>query len=985
MDKQFKIYSINFGAFYTDEEKQINKEKNDVCNQMHDIEAYYKFIIKYKIKEDELTFNEYLEKRKEKGSLNEYYERSKEENKQWESKLRELTDSERKLKKKHKGISENKRAKKKAVNDKNYKELIKEKKQKNTELKEKLKEFKDIRKLRQDSLVNENLINLFDNSFSRTIGIENNVTTLGIICITISHYDVMNQLINDGFTYNDGENTYKYRVLTSSAGQIRKKKIVFIKEDVWNEFSYSIMCGLSWDRINSLGGMNINKFLAYLALQNSATDVLEGFNIDECIVVKDFETTLKDREVEFIEKTSIEKINKKTGEKYTQLIIKDPIVVKKDIAIEHSDGCGLCLTKKKSFQIRLPFIKGLMTYANYKKFCDDTEGSTTKLIDLWGKEWDINEDNIKYIFTKSQFKMSKYYNNIYINEDDEENGIKPFVYGWDVYKACYKTYNCHASYCNEEENKLDFRRGQFNYQYWQSLTDVEDDEIKHFTDGLVDKINDCHTDIKTMLDVFGVNDKNKTMNIEQRILHKYPVLLKDFHFQDSLSSKLAKIKKEAKSGKFKIKSINTFLLPDVYAWMQWMFCGVSDPRGLLEDGEVSCKYFEENDLLLDRSPHLFREHAKRKNITKDNCKDDKKKKLMEEYFCSNGIYTSCHDLITKILMFDVDGDHALVSCDEVLLDIVERNCKDIIPLYYDMGKAGAENISTDNIVNSLKSAFKYGNIGIYSNKVTNLWNVDDFNKNTMNLIKLLTAMNNYSIDSAKTLEMVELADEEKIKYKQLLKEANQQMPYFFQFAKDKDKENVKDKNISTVNRICNEIETNVIDNYKYDFSKLGKFNVRYLVSNKWTSIDINSEKSKLLIDKYEEIDKEKNKLFIKAKNNKQETDKVAPSIYDICRNEFNTYLKDTEMDFNIASDILIKYYFGEKKNTKKTLLINLFGDRILNNLDNNLKDKTFGFCECCGERFDKLNNKAKYCTKCAKEIKREMNKENMKKYRSVVK
>ena len=154
MDKQFKIYSINFGAFYTDEEKQINKEKNDVCNQMHDIEAYYKFIIKYKIKEDELTFNEYLEKRKEKGSLNEYYERSKEENKQWESKLRELTDSERKLKKKHKGISENKRAKKKAVNDENYKELIKEKKQKNTELKEKLKEFKDIRKLRQDSLVN---------------------------------------------------------------------------------------------------------------------------------------------------------------------------------------------------------------------------------------------------------------------------------------------------------------------------------------------------------------------------------------------------------------------------------------------------------------------------------------------------------------------------------------------------------------------------------------------------------------------------------------------------------------------------------------------------------------------------------------------------------------------------------------------------------------------------------------------------------------
>ena len=35
--------------------------------------------------------------------------------------------------------------------------------------------------------------------------------------------------------------------------------------------------------------MNINKYLAYLALCNSGTDRWENFNIDKSIVVKDFE------------------------------------------------------------------------------------------------------------------------------------------------------------------------------------------------------------------------------------------------------------------------------------------------------------------------------------------------------------------------------------------------------------------------------------------------------------------------------------------------------------------------------------------------------------------------------------------------------------------------------------------------------------------------------------------------------------------------
>ena len=43
-------------------------------------------------------------------------------------------------------------------------------------------------------------------------------------------------------------------------------------------------------------------------------------------------------------------------------------------------------------------------------------------------------------------------------------------------------------------------------------------------------------------------------------------------------------------------------------------------------------------------------------------------------------------------------------------------------------------------------------------------------------------------------------------------------------------------------------------------------------------------------------------------------------------------------------------------------------------------------CETCGKMVKQQGNKPKkYCNKCAKKIKQDMNRENMKKYRNVVK
>lgn len=146
--------------------------------------------------------------------------------------------------------------------------LIKHKREKAKESKEKLltllsnkvaqNELTDgkdhIRSIKEGSLNDNNVISVFDSALSRTIGIKQDELTDALIVVQVYYFDVFKDISFYGFTYK-GE---KYRYFTSSAGQIRKKKAVFIKETVWDEIERTIMCGLTIEKINSKGGNNVN-------------------------------------------------------------------------------------------------------------------------------------------------------------------------------------------------------------------------------------------------------------------------------------------------------------------------------------------------------------------------------------------------------------------------------------------------------------------------------------------------------------------------------------------------------------------------------------------------------------------------------------------------------------------------------------------------------------------------------------------------------
>ncbi|MEK4907352.1 hypothetical protein [Niallia sp. FSL M8-0099] len=762
-----------------------------------------------------------------------------------------------------------------------------------------------IRKLRNEVLKDNKVISIFDSVLTRTLSMKQNTLSEDIMVVQTYYFQILEDLIKNGFIHND----QKYIYLTSSAGQIRTKKSVFIREELWEKHKDSLLCGLSIEKINSFGGVNINKYQAYLALSNSATDEWDNFNIDRSIVVNDLETDVHSL-VDYIDRNTYS-IERKVM----------------DIPIEHTDGCGMILPRKskKSFMVRLPWCKGLLVPFPFDKFAKIFDAY--KVTDIYGKEWDIKKDRIEVIFTKSQFKMWKYYNS------------------WEEYKESFKKYKCHAAKLNEEDVGVD---ANLNYQMLQTLTDITVEELTDIARSTCKDILTIGEDKETMLRVLGATKDNKKKNHFQNALLIYPELLNDVHSKKVIKDKKKSLVKDAKAAKLNTKGKYTFLCPDLYAFCEKLFLDIASPNGLLSENEVYCSLYEEGKLDILRSPHLYREHG-----IKINLKDDEKSK----WFITKGIYTSVKDPISKMLQFDNDGDKALVIQDETLVKVAERNMQGIVPLYYEMAKAEAELITNENIHRSLIMAYK-ANIGEISNNITKIWNSNNIN---LDVIKWLCMENNFTIDFAKTLFMPARPDNVKEQISSYIKN---KVPYFFVHAKDKDIKNVEPINDSVVNKL-----EYIIPKKRILFKKVaGKFNYKLLMKNKKVEMDED------IIEKYNSLNSNK-KWRHKIESGINSNDKLY--IYKVIRDEI--LMINNDIDY--VTDVLVKYLYSEKNSKNKTTLWESFGDVLFKNLEINLKNTTQ--CESCGKRIIIKSNRTKYCEKCWKEKEREIWRVNKRKVRSV--
>lgn len=345
----------------------------------------------------------------------------------------------------------------------------------------------------------------------------------------------------------------------------------------------------------------------------------------------------------------------------------------------------------------------------------------------------------------------------------------------------------------------------------------------------------------------------------------------------------------------------------------------------------------------------------------------------------------------------VDGDKSLVIADETIINVAKRNIEkfDIVPLYYDMKKAHAVHLDSDSIYNGLNAAFVGGNIGIYSNNISKIWNSDTFvngsideQRDAVNLIKILCMENNYVIDYAKTLYKPTRPD---AVHEKINSYTNKPLPHFFKYAKDKKGNQICDANMSFVNKL-----ESIVKNPRLNFRKLdiGKIDYKLLMHDPDIEANVSltgngriiEEETDPIIVEYNRFSKEYylsvDSSICSASENKSDSYMRAQLKYRHIANEIRSSLsKFGYSDVEIA-DILVKYLYDIRPNSmNKAALWICYGNIIYDNLSGKIRyGKKAIQCVDCGEWFD-INikdNESCRCDSCRDEYKKKLRREQNK-------
>lgn len=794
-----------------------------------------------------------------------------------------------------------------------------------------------------------------------------------IIYMEIFHNEIMWQIIRDDIKIA-GKN---YILYSATTGQVRNTTITLIEKEFFEKNKKSLYVGLSVESINANGGMNVGKYISYNALPLSSSVLPEKeIDIERCILVKGLETIVKGK-VKFIDIQEDD-----NGQHYVADTPED--CVEKDIMIEHTDGAGMFLPGElpSSCQIRSGYFKGAIFPFDFRLFAKNVANNTI-IPDAWGKEIDVEKEDIRFLFTTSQLKMWKQYGS------------------WDEYKKAFNDNNIKISinsYANPAKETVTFA-----YQYLQTLPYGCD--IKKICSPAKNDLIKLHTDLEYTMEAMGYTDDSETeidvipdnevwvdtedtdadvaitdniqtdtiTNKSERCnsliaeaINIYPALINDSYIMCKIRKMVQSKRKNYRGGKIPVKGYYSYAVPDMYAFCEYLFCKDKKPKGLVPKNYVYNKYYDEKKdvehLICLRSPHLSRyEYGKRDLIKSDDCR--KWFKYME-----SDTIVSCHDLISKTLQMDWDGDEILVSNDEELFNLAKTLPEE--PLYYEMQQSDPEIITPEAIYDTLVKGFDNNVIGDSSNAITKLWNsLDATKENTMlydEAINVYCAYSNYGIDYPKTGKSLALGKYEELynklvpprKGESIFAESEIKHPNFFIEAKGKKSRNVAKPTKNVMDRLKKYIGegTGRLAYTYFNDSEQNKFDYRMLMNNE---VGKDNKTAKFEVCRY---DNEYQKLYLTLKRRKASKRAICSSIDKEVRRKnvdsvervarFETFhyhcVKEIKKIFtnkngwfnvNMAVNYLIdmEYTQHEFVTSSKDILWKCFGHIILENLQKNIK------------------------------------------------
>ena len=706
---------------------------------------------------------------------------------------------------------------------------------------------------------------------------------------------ILKQIIDRGLDIGDKH----YIFFSSTTNQMKRGESILISEEFYKAHEEEITFGLTTDKVNEKGGCNTGKWLAYNGLLLSTSFEPAGYeiDIDNCLVVPDFKTAVNE-EVEFID--------------HDDVSITGIHVMRDDIEIPQTDGAGMFLpgVLPTTAQIRCGHIKGCIFPFDFRKFLrlKNVNGRVPSPIipDVWGEKHNVIEENIKVFFTASQVKLHSYYNS------------------WDEFKEAFKKSGKKIA-INKFADIKPKGYAKTSYQFIQTLSSekLTNEKIEELCKDTLEYLNKLKTDADKIAEILSepyLSDAIKA----------YPDLIQDNYIQKKLENKFRSERRDACGNKLILKdSLYSYICPDLYAFCEWLFCGIENPTGIVPKDYIynpfyNDKTYEVVDCL--RSPHLYMEHGIRKLVKGEVLEQCK------EWFVGYDTVVSSHDLLCRVLQFDVDGDEILLTPNKTMIECVPT---DKHTLYYKSFDAVKSPVTNKAIYEALVASMDNSNIGDISNVMTKNYNNpvidDDFNK-------VMCCFNNLTIDFPKTQHNITLGRYEE-KYNQLKKE---KVPYFFTFAKDKDRKNCKDLSDSNCDRICKYIHRKT-GNKKYTWKSDETFKVGVLI-DKNIKVDTKSELYKKMEQLMFELKRREQSLTIRINNeitqlDKSDSmrekiskydvfyamcDKMILCIFDGDRKRATAYLTDFE------------YLQRENCDSGKNILWNCYGDIILENIKANV-------------------------------------------------
>ena len=253
----------------------------------------------------------------------------------------------------------------------------------------------------------------------------------------------------EGVTLDLGDGPRQYAAFERSNSMSRMGRLSFIRADLWETVRRRIMLDLE------LGRCQLSKLYAYNGLMLSSGTRVECMEIDRphrVIVVDNNDLRSSARVI------TVEDVGGTDSVRRYQRVERV-----EDFSVTEFDGEGLVSKeysarlnkalggRHTSFQIRLPFVKGMLHQVDFHDFF--RSAGTTHLTDLWGVKHPV--EKVDVILTRSMFKGYGWLT---------ENGKS-----WEDYWVAFRKYR-HALYVTNVSKERPQGFTQLNYQFLTTLS-----------------------------------------------------------------------------------------------------------------------------------------------------------------------------------------------------------------------------------------------------------------------------------------------------------------------------------------------------------------------------------------------------------------------------------------------------------------------------------------------------------------------------------